>query len=212
MSDTIQGAIVFVVFMAIVIAASRVLARFTAAKYSRALMPLAPLINGTFATDSLSHGWLWGTYGNREVHVASIPGVNSMSGSGNEGGSAHRYNAFEVEVQNVAGERDWSLKFGLHSVSQILSRDESWKFLADEDLLQRLESSNIIGELETFAGAGVRGFPTVIYNARQKTLTHRDNISPNLAPSVSHFEKQLALALRLAEISEQVNSPADMSA
>jgi len=211
MQDTIDGIIPFIILISIVLAASRVMARFTGAKYSRALMPLAPLINGTFATDSLSHGWLSGTYGNRKIHVASIPGVNSMSGSGNGGGSAHRYNAFEVEVQQVVGAHDWSLAWGSHSVRQILSRDESWKFLADEDLLQRLQSSHIIGELETFAGAGVRGFPTVIYDARRKTLTHRDNISPDIAPSTGHFQKQLNLALRLAEISEQVNSSAAAS-
>jgi hypothetical protein len=45
----------------------------------------------------------------------------------------------------------------MHNVGQILSREQSWKFMADGDLLQRLQSSIIIGELETFAGAGVRG-------------------------------------------------------
>lgn len=207
MQDTINGIIPFIVFMALVFAASRVLARFTGAKYQRALMPLAPIINGTFSTDSLSHGWLAGTYGNRTVHVASTPGVNEMSGiiAPNNTGNAHRYNAFDVEVQNVAGERDWNLTWGMHSMGQILSREQSWKWSADEDLLQRLQSSNIIAELETFAGAGVRGLPTVIYNARQKTLTHRDNISPDIAPSEAHFQKQLDLALCLAHLNEQIN-------
>lgn len=208
MQDTINGIIPFIVLMALAFAASRVLARFTGTKYSNALTPLAPIINGTFATDSLSHGWLAGTYENRKVHVASTPGVNEMSSTGfsNSGSKAYRYNAFDVEVQNVAGESDWNLTWGMHNAAQILSREQSWKFSADEALLQRLQNSDIIGELDAFAGAGVRGLPTVIYNARQKTLTHRDNISPNIAPSSEHFKKQLDLVLRLAQISEQINS------
>jgi hypothetical protein len=51
----------------------------------------------------------------------------------------------------------------------------------------------------------VRGLPTVIYNARRKTLTHRDNVSPDIAPSPEHFKKQLELVLRLAQINEQIN-------
>jgi hypothetical protein len=43
----------------------------------------------------------------------------------------------------------------------------------------------------------------VIYNVSRKTLTHRDNISPNIAPSPEHFKKQLELVLRLAQINEQ---------
>jgi hypothetical protein len=204
MQDTINGIIPFIVFMALVFAASRVLARFTGAKYSNALAPLAPIINGTFATDSLSHGWLAGTYGNRKVQVASTPNVNEMSSISGTNTNV-RYNAFDVEVQDVTGESDWSLTFGRHSMKQILTRDESWKWSADGDLLARLQSSNIIAELEAFAGAGVRGLPTVTYNARQKTLTHRDNVSPNIAPSAEHFQKQLQLALRLAEINQEVN-------
>jgi hypothetical protein len=106
MQDTINGIVPFIIFMALVFAASRVLARFTGAKYSNALTPLAPIINGAFDTDSLSHGWLTGTYRDRKVGVASTPGVNEMSGiiSPNNTGKAHRYNAFDVEVQDVAGE------------------------------------------------------------------------------------------------------------
>jgi hypothetical protein len=45
----------------------------------------------------------------------------------------------------------------------------------------------------------------MIYNASRKTLTHRGNISPNIAPSAEHFKRQLELVLRLARINEQVN-------
>jgi len=120
MQDTINGIIPFIILMAMVFAASRVPARFTGAKYERALMPLAPIINGTFSTDSLSHGWLAGTYGSRTVHVASTPNVNSM-------------------------------------------------------------------------------------RRAQKKLTHRDNISPKIAPSAEHFQRQLHLVTRLAQLNEQVN-------
>jgi hypothetical protein len=151
MQDTINGIIPFIIFMALVFAASRVLVRFTGAKYSNALTPLAPIINGAFDTDSLSHRWLTGTYGNRKVGVASTPGVNELGGliTPNNTSKAHRYNAFDVEAQDVAGEADWSLTWGMHNVGHILSREQSWKFMADEDLLQRLQSSNIVGELET---------------------------------------------------------------
>ncbi|HEX8465019.1 MAG TPA: hypothetical protein VF627_10425 [Abditibacterium sp.] len=207
MQDTLNGIIPFIILMTLAFAASRVLARATGNKYSRALTPLAPLINGTFATDSLSHGGLEGTYGGRKVGAASTPNVNELGGliSPNNTGAAHRYNAFDVEVQNVAGERDWELTWGLHSMGQILSREQSWKWSADDDLKARLQSSGIIAELESFAGAGVRGQPTVIYNARRKTLTHRDNVSPDIAPSAAQFQKQLDLALCLAHLSEQIN-------
>jgi hypothetical protein len=51
----------------------------------------------------------------------------------------------------------------------------------------------------------VRTDPTVIYNARQKTITHRDNVGVDIVPSPEHFRKQLELAIRLARSNEQVN-------
>jgi hypothetical protein len=203
MSDNVQGAILLAIFLALVFAASRVLARVTGARYARAMAPLTPVIEGTFATDSLSHGWIKGTFGGRTVLAASTPGVQAFG----DGGSANRYNAFDVEVGDVAGAEDWTVTYGSHGVGQILSRNESWRITADAALQDRLERSGLIAELERFAGAGVRGYPTVIYRAGQKTLTHRDNVSPATAPPPEHFRRQLELALRLAQINEQANPP-----
>jgi hypothetical protein len=208
MSDTMQGVFYFVIFMVIVIAASRVLARFTGSKFAKAMAPLAPVIGGTFSTDSLSAGWLAGAYRGRTVHAAAIPGVSPGSTA-----QSARYNAFEVALQDVPGTGDWSVTFGMHTAGQILSRGESWRISADDAGLEtRLQDSPLIAELERFAGAGVRGFPTVRYAAREKTLTHRDSVWPGITPPPEHFQKQLELALRLAEINEQVNPAAPVPA
>ncbi len=208
MSDTVQGVFYTLVFLAIVFAASRVLARFTGAKYSRAMMPLAPTIGGTFSTDSLSHGWMEGAYRDRRVTATAIPGVSSIR----DGDPSDRYNAFEVALLDVPGASDWSVKFGSHSLGQILSRAESWELSADDEALrERLEGSALVTELESFAGAGVRGYPTVRYEARAKRLTHRDNVGPGIAPPPEHFRKQLELVLRLARVNEQVNPAAPAS-
>lgn len=132
MSDTIQGVFYFIIFMVIVFAASRVLARFTGGKFAQAMKPLAPLIGGTFSTDSLSHGWLAGTCRGRTVHATATPGVAPHGGAG----PSERYNAFEVALQEVPGASDWSVTFGMHGVGQILSRAESWRISAADDALE----------------------------------------------------------------------------
>lgn len=203
MSDTLQGAVLLAVFMAIVFATSRVLAYFTGMKYAQAMNPLAPLINGTFSTDSLSHGWLEGTYQNRAVHLTAIPGISPYS----DGGNAHRYNAFEVSLPDVPGAHDWSLQFGSHSVTQIFTGEESWNFHCSDDALkERLQNSAIIAEIMQANLGSVRGFPTVIYSAQKKNLMHRDNVSPSIAPSPQRLTTQLKLVLWLSQTNEQLNS------
>jgi hypothetical protein len=102
--------------------------------------------------------------------------------------------------------REWSLIFGSHSMGEIVTREESWRFATDDPALQaRLEGSALAAELAGFAGAGVRSDPTVIYNARLKRITPRDNVGADIVPSPAHFQKQLELAIRLAHINEQVN-------
>lgn len=205
MSDTIQGMFYFVILMAVVFAASRVMARFTGAKFSRVMAPLAPVIGGTFSTDSLTSGWLEGTYRGRNVSAVSTPGVAPHK----DAGPTERYNAFDVAVLDVPGAQDWSLTFGSHSMGEIFTRGESWRFITDDPALQaRLEGSAVVAEVEGFAGAGVRFHPTIIYNARQKRLTHRDNVGADTVPSPAHFQRQLELAIRLARINEQVNPAA----
>jgi hypothetical protein len=199
MNETVLGVIGFVVLMTVAIAASRVLARFTAAKFSRAMTPLASVVEGRFSTNSLTNGWLEGTYRDRKVQVTATPGV-AMYGTTDK---SQRYNAFEVAVLDVPGENDWSLIWGSHTVGQIFSRDESWRWSSENTKLRdRLRDTEIVAELERFGGAGVRGFPTLRYNARAKSLTHRDNVSPGIAPSQEHFRKQLDLVVRLAQIVE----------
>ncbi|HEX8363452.1 MAG TPA: hypothetical protein VF613_25255 [Longimicrobium sp.] len=202
MSETVLGVFGFIVLMTVAIAASRVLARFTAAKFARAMTPIAGVVEGRFSTDSLTHGWLEGTYRGRRVQVTATPGVAMYSTTG----KSQRYNAFEVTVLDVPGENDWSLIWGSHTVGQIFSRDESWRWSGENTKLRdRLRESEIVAELERFAGAGVRGFPTLRYNAREKSLTHRDNVSPAIAPTQEHFRKQLDLVLRLAQMVEDTH-------
>jgi hypothetical protein len=213
MSDIFPGVFYFIIFMAIVFAASRVLARFTGNRFAQAMKPLAPVIGGSFSTDSLSHGWLAGTYRGRTVHAIATPGVApSNSFSSGSADRSSRYNAFEVALQEVPGAGDWSVTFGMHGVGQILSREETWRISADDDALEaRLRASPLIEALERFAGAGVRGYPTVRYVASQKALTHRDSVFPGIAPPQQHFQKQLDLVLRLAEINEQANPAAPVA-
>lgn len=214
MSDTIQGVFYFIILMVIVIAASRVLARFTGSKFQKAMAPLVPVVGGTFSTDSLSNGWLEGTYRGRTVHAIATPGVApSSTFSDSAPAKSSRYNAFEVSLREEPGARDWSVTFGMHSMGQILSREESWRISSDDGALEaRLHASPLIDELERFAGAGVRGVPTVRYSAQNQSLTHRDSVWPGIAPPPEHFQKQLDLALRLAEINQQVNPAAPATA
>lgn len=57
----------------------------------------------------------------------------------------------------------------------------------------------------------MRGYPTVRYVAREKSLTHRDSVWPGIAPPPAHFQKQVDLVLRLAEINEHVNPAAPVA-
>ncbi|HST58095.1 MAG TPA: hypothetical protein VLK84_05400 [Longimicrobium sp.] len=214
MSDIFPGVFYFIILMVIVFAVSRVMARFTGNKFARALKPLVPVIGGTFSTDSLTSGWLTGAYRGRTVHATAIPGVAPQNEfSSGSADRSSRYNAFEVALQDVPGASDWSVTFGMHSMGQILSREETWRITADDPALEaRLQASPVIDALQRFAGAGVRGYPTVRYAARQKSLTHRDSVFPGIAPPPEHFQKQLDLALRLAEINEQVNPAAPVPA
>jgi hypothetical protein len=214
MSDIFPGVFYFIILMVIVFAVSRVMVRFSVDKFQQALAPLAPVIGGTFETDSVSSGWLTGAYRGRTLHATATPGVApSNEFSSGSADRSSRYNAFEVALQDVPGASDWSVTFGIHGMGQILSREETWRIEADDPALEaRLQASGLIDALERFAGAGVRGYPTVRYAASAKRLTHRDSVYPGIAPPPAHFQKQLDLALRLAEINEQANPAAPVAA
>lgn len=201
MSDLILGAVLLAIFLVLVFAAGLVHARLTTRGVAQTLEPLVPVIGGALAGNGTQR-WLTGHYGGRRVLAAAVPGVAIFSGEG----GGERYNAFDVEVQEVAGATDWMLTYGAQGPGEMLSGAESWRFITRERALgERLRASPIITEVERFGGAGVRGAPTVRYSSAQKSLLHRDNVSPQLAPDPAHFERQVALAVRLAAISEEVN-------
>lgn len=74
----------------------------------------------------------------------------------------------------------------------------------DKALGERLELSDVLAGVAAVS-APTQDYVTVAYEARRKTLTYTDDMTPRRIPSHARFAAQLELVARLAEVNDQVN-------
>ena len=194
-STFILSAVILVVLIPVIYVVARVITTFGAAGSARLLAPLAPAIGGTI---SRSRPCINGSYQGRAVRVSFTPGQSVGSRD-----SATAINAFYIEVQNLPGRQDWRIKFYLAGLLGQGSKQLTIE-VQDQALGERLEQS---GALSAVAAVSVPTQPyvTVAYEARQKTLTYTDDMTPRQIPSRAQFAAQLELVTRLAEVNDRVN-------
>jgi hypothetical protein len=82
------GAAILVPFLILVFLAGQVLARFQGRRLSRALEPLASLVNGKVSSDG-NNGFLVGAYGGRRVQVRICPKTGGLGGYSPHGTSVY---------------------------------------------------------------------------------------------------------------------------
>jgi hypothetical protein len=119
------------------------------------------------------------------------------------GESATDINAFSIEVVDQAGRQDWRVKF---HVLGIFGQGPKQLFIeaSDRALGERLERSGVLDAVSAVSSP-TRDYVTVAYDARRRSLTYTDDVSPRRISSRERFAAQLALVARLAEINAQVN-------
>lgn len=183
-SDMVFGSIVLFFFLIFVFALGKLIYTFKNARFTKAWLPLVPIVNGTVAGDGGggSTSWLTGTWQGRRVQAIMSPGRNRYSGE-----SGFTYNEFGVELLDVPGAQDWRIG----EERRIETKDPS--------LRQRLEASGILLILEAF------GAPAVSYSRAQKKLSYSEDAGPRWIPTPERFRAELDLMLRLARINDEVN-------
>jgi hypothetical protein len=182
-SDMALGSVVLFFFLIFIFALGKVIYTFKNARFTRAWSPLVPIINGTVVGDGGggATSWLTGTWQGRRVRAMMIPGRNRYSGE-----SGPRYNDFGIELLDVPGGQDWRI-------------DNSRVEMAEPALRQRLEASGILLMIQAF------GAPTVSYSRAQRMLSYSEDAGSRWTPTPEHFEAELGLLLRLAQVNEEVN-------
>lgn len=160
------------------------------------LAPLAPVIGGTVDRNPPC---LRGVYQGRNVCVFFSPRQSVGSGD-----SATWINAFIIRVTDLPGKHDWQIRFRL---TGMFGQGPKCLFIEahDEAVAKRLNRSGVVAEVEAVS-APTTDYVTVAYESRRQTLTYTDDASPQRISSRDKFTKQLALAARLSQINERVNS------
>ena len=182
-SDMVVGSVALVFFLVFAFALGKVIYTFKNARFTKAWSPLVPIINGTVVGDGGggSTSWLTGTWQGRRVRAIMTPDRNRYSGE-----SGSRYNEFGIELLDVPGAQDWRI-------------DNSRVEMAEPALSQRLEASGILLMIQAF------GTPAVSYSRAQRILSYSEDAGPRWTPTPEHFEAELGLLLRLAQVNEEIN-------
>jgi hypothetical protein len=183
-SEMVFGSIVLFFFLIFVFALGKVIYTFKNARFTRAWSPLVPIINGTVVGDGGggATSWLTGTWQGRRVRAIMTPDRNRYS---DESGG-WRYNEFGIELLDVPGGQDWRI-------------DNSQVEKAEPALRQRLEASGILLMIQAF------GMPTVSYSRSQRMLSYSEDAGSRWTPTPEHFEAELGLLLRLANLNQEIN-------
>lgn len=195
MSDFILGAVIFVVIIPIIYFAARFIAKIGDAWNSNQLAPLAPVIGGSVNRDP-AH--IKGHYQGLDVRVSFMPGQNVGAGEG-----ASQINALHIEAHDLAGRQDWRIKFYL---SGFFGQGAKQCFIEvqDKSLGERLEQSGVLSDIAA-VNSPTQPYVIVAYDARQKTLTYTDDMTPRKIPTREQFAAQLKLVARLADVNRQAN-------
>jgi hypothetical protein len=180
--DFIFGAIVLAIFLVCVFAAGLVLNRVKNARFARTWEPLRTLIGGTVVNDGggAATSWLTGTYKGRSVCATISPGRNRYPDE-----TGFRYNYFDVALLETPGKSGWRLR--------------ERPIAEDKALEQRLRDAGAMATLATIGRA------EAIYDERQRKLMIVQEAGSEKVPRPEHFEAQLNILLRLAEINAAVN-------
>jgi hypothetical protein len=181
--------------IAAIIYSGRVVQRLIDRHTARAMAPLAQAIGG--AVDSRGPA-IRANYQGRPLRAFSEPEANVGSGD-----SASTMNAFYVEVSDLPGVRNWSIKF---YVTGLLGQGPKKLQIetTDEALGERLLRSGIMDEVAAFC-APTTDYVAVAYDVWRKTVTLTDDILREKLPSPKSFVRQASLAVRLAQVNEQAN-------
>jgi hypothetical protein len=192
-ADFLFGVGVLLVFLILVFALGFLINKFKNFRFTRAWVPLQPIINGTVVEDNggAAASWLTGVYRGRKVHAKLAPGLNKYDDGG------HKYNAFELTLVDVPGQADWTIAYKPTLLG--LGRQQ-WTIAAEEKTLQEA-----LQRLEVIALLTSLGDSTIEYRKKAQTLRYIDDITPRWTPTPEQFQQQIELLLKLADINQQIN-------
>jgi hypothetical protein len=192
----VLGMVIVVISLPVLYGVARIIAWFQESRAMAILAPLAPAMTGTL---DRQHGLL-GTTAGRRVQVSFM--ARKSVGTGE---SATHINAFFIEMFDLPGQQNWSVRF---TVSGMFGQGPKQLVLEvpDADLGRRLEHAGVLAAVGRVS-APTTSYVTVRYEASRQVLTYMDDVAPRLIPSHAQFAAQLALVAQLAAINQQVNLP-----
>jgi hypothetical protein len=193
----IYGVIGFIAMISIIIVISRIVGRIANRFTARAMAPLAGAIGGLVDPEVPC---ITATY-----QGCILRAFNAPKTSVGHGDAAWTINAFYIEVPNLPGRSSWRLKY---FVTGILGQGPKKLYIetSDEALADRLVRSGIVEEV-TAVGSPSTVYVTAEYDVRHKTLTFIDDVLPRKLPTRETFLLQAGLAVRLAQVNADTNSP-----
>jgi hypothetical protein len=192
--DILIGVAILVPFLFAIYLAGKVLYKFKAARFIKAWAPLVPVIDGKVTNDGggAATSWLSGIYQGNTVQASMVPNRNRYTGQ-----TGHRYNYFEVELQNVAGQHDWDI---VYRAAVLGFGDTGWHIeTADKTLEQCLQNAGV--DTRAAALKPIR----IAYKSRQSTLTLSEEVTPRWAPTPERFREEIEFLIGLVQINEQLN-------
>ena len=205
MGDIAFGAVVLVIFLALVAGAGVLLYRFKYARYRRDWAPLVPVISGRVRGDGggAARSWLRGAYRGHEVEASMAPQAGAVGGVGSvTTGIAH--NAFEIMLGDGPGRHGWRL-LGPRPGA------DTWQLEADdESLRQRLQDSDLIAAVGALGwpsqAVTAVGLPVLRFDPGHRLLHYREDAGPVTVPSAQRFQQELDTLVEVAALNATVNT------
>lgn len=194
--EFIQNSAMLVGFLVACYVVARVVGTIAAAAAARRLAPLAPTVNGKV---EMKRGVLTGTYEGRSVVVSYSPKETFGYGE-----TQRRMKAIRIVVIGLQGKADWWLDYHVTGALGQGPKRLQIGTRKTDGLAERLAASGVVAEVEA-SNAGTNPYMAVRYECYLKTLTYIDEVSTGDIPTLPVFERQLKMAVRLADINEQLN-------
>jgi hypothetical protein len=192
--DILIGAAILVPALILIFLAGKVLYKFKAARFVKAWAPLVPIIDGTVVNDGggAATSWLTGTFQGRKVQASMVPNRNRYSGQ-----TGHRYNYFDIELQDVPGQQDWST---VHRTALLIGVT-GWSIeTEDKSLEQRLTAAGLVDRITLMRPM------RVAYDSKRRTLLFTADVTPAWAPTPERFTQQLEFMLALVQMNAELNA------
>ena len=184
MSSTIFSVLGVIVGVAALAALAVWLVRKGNARYAQLWAPLAPLVNGTAKSSTLT-----GTYNGGPMRAR----VRSDNGE-----SPTYY--YELLITPGARGKDWKASYGGEKLLGLGTK--TWHITTkDEQLKQRLTDAGVLALLESWTTR-----PKISYSARSGQLEYSEAVRDAYTiPDADTFGRQLQLLGQLAQLNDQVN-------